>query len=319
MQHGVDDSVMWFIAESRTDRPGSAFRARPRDPHTEVIPAVIEHYKLKFKKPGPPIDEVAIVAVEEALRVKLPQAYRKLLLANNGGVPSPAYIPYPGEGTKIRRFYSMDEIASVATQHRTENGLPDSMLPVAELDGDAFVLLQCGGTDNGALFFWVNAVRYGFRQHDPDYDNVARLYFAVDQLATKFGPAKNRQDRDGLFCQLYYASSNAVHGPKLASKYVANGYDINFVLPTFRHPVFGAIDSEAFGVACALLRLGTHATHVDPQHENALVLDRLVDAQENWERMLRVTTENKYDTGIGMAKRRLAHITEAISLVTEAG
>jgi hypothetical protein len=245
-----------------------------------------------------------------------PQPYVELLLRTNGGNPSPAYLPYPGHATKVDRFYPIvsDGLVQVCWHHRAENGLPADMLPIAELDdGDSVLLLECAGTDAGALFFWVKPSKFGFRRNDPDYDNLAQLYFNVDLLDQKFGPAKNRNDRDGMFCQLYYASSNPAQGSKLASKYTADGYDINFVLPTFRHPIFGAIDSEAYGVAATFIRLGTVSTHTDPLHDHASVTKRLFAEQERWQGMLEASTEDKYDTGIGMAKRRLAQIAEAIS------
>ncbi len=283
---------------------------------------MIEHYELKITRSGDPLDRTSIARAESELGVQFPQPYVDLLLHSNGGVPSPAYIPYPGEANKIDRFYRIgsDGLVQACTHHRAKNGLPDHMLAVAELDGgDSLLLLQCAGVDVGALFFWVQPSKFGFRHNDPEYSNVARLYFTVHELAEKFGPAKNREDRDGMFCQLYYASSNPTHGPKLANKYAADGYDINFVLPSFRHPVFGAIDAEAYGVAAVFLRLGTRTTHVDHLHDNASVSERLLAAQEHWQGLLQISTENKYGTGIGMAKRHLAKIEEAISIAKAAG
>ncbi len=281
---------------------------------------MLDHYELKLKQCGPKVDEAAIATAERHLGMSFPKAYREFLLANNGGVPSPGYIPYPGRGTHISRFFPIDEMVAVCKQHRNQNRLPDNILSVAELAGDDSVLLMhCEAIDAGALFLWVKPNKYGFRQNDLEYDNVGRLYFTVDELTKKFGPAKDRQDRDGMFCQLSYASSNPTHGPKLARKYVADGYDINFVLATFRHPIFGAIDSDAFGVACTFLELGTKAAHKDPLHDNASVADRLLDARTHWDQLLRVATGDNYETGIGMAKRRLSSIDAAISVVTAAG
>jgi hypothetical protein len=169
------------------------------------------------------------------------------------------------------------------------------------------------------LFFWVRPTEFGFRHNDHEYSNVAKLYFTVHELVEKFGPAKNRKDRDGMFCQLYHASSNPARGPRLANEYAADGYDINFVLPSFRHPIFGAIDAEAYGVAAVFLRLGTRTTHVDFLHDNASVTERLFAAQEHWRGVLQVATENKYAEGIGMAKRNVAKIEEAISIAEAAG
>lgn len=280
----------------------------------------MEHYELKFRRSGVPLDRKSIAAAERELGLAIPQPYVELLLRTNGGNPSPAYLPYPGQATKVDHFYPIDELVKVCWHHRAESGLPADLLPIAELDdGDSVVLLDCAETDAGALFFWVKPSKFGFRRNDPDYDNLAQLYFKVDLLDQKFGPATNRNDRDGMFCQLYYASSNPAQGSKLASKYTADGYDINFVPPTFRHPIFGAIDAEAYDVAATFIGLGTASTHTDPLHDHASVTKRLFTEQKRWQGMLEASTEEKYNTGIGMAKRRLGQIAEAISAAEAVG
>ncbi len=281
----------------------------------------IDHYTVKLRRPGQPVDRDVIAAAERELAVAFPQPYVDFLLQNNGGAPSPAYLPYPGDATKVERFYSIEEtgLVHICRQHRAKNGLASTMLPIAELGGgESVLLLECGGDNVGALYFWIKPAKFGFRYDDPDYSNVGRLYFDIAELFLKFGPAKNRKDRDGMFCQLYYSSTNPAHGGKLATKYVEAGYDINFVLPTFGHPIFGAISGDTFGVAVTMLELGTHTTHTDPLREDATIEELLVAEQERWEGLLEVSRANNYDTGKGMATRRLADIASALALVKAA-
>ena len=287
---------------------------------------IIEHYDLKLRRSGKPVSRNDIANAERALGVEFPAPYVDFLLANNGGSPSPAYLPYPGASWKIDRFFPIDDtgLVSICQKHRAENGLVNSMVPIAEFgdveddDDEATVLLlECAGPDVGALSSWCNPKQFGFRYNDPEYSNVGRLYFDISELPRKFGPAKNRKDPDGMFCQLYYASSLPAHGSRLAKKFVDEGYDINFVLPTFEHPIFGAINYDAFGVAATFLALGTSISHVDPRHENATVYEQLLDAQNRWQRTLEFGNKSGFDTVKGMAKRRLADIAKAMAIISK--
>jgi hypothetical protein len=280
----------------------------------------IDYYDVILRRPGKPVDRDAISSAERKLALTFPQPYVDFLLVNNGGSPSPAYLTGPGQGgTKVERFYSIGEVSGLVEtcqQYRAEHGLPADFLPIAQFgDQESLLILKCSGAENGALYSWIELEELGFRHEDPEYSNVKRLYFDIAELPLKFGPAKNRKDRDGMFFQLYYASSNPRHGGVMAEKYVAEGYDINFVVPTFWHPVFGAINSEAFGVAVTLLNLGTDATHVDSRYENATIEDRLVDAQQHWNMLLEHSRETKYDTGMRMATRHLSDIASALAII----
>lgn len=279
--------------------------------------SAIDHYELILRRPGKPVDREAILATERELALTFPQPYVEFLRASNGGSPSPAYLPYPGQAAKVEKFYSIGDHGLVQTcqRHRTESGLPAGFLPIAQFgDKESLLLLKCLGEDDGALYSWTE-VELGFRHEDPEYSNVKRLYFDIAELPLKFGPAKNRKDRDGMFFQLYYASSNPKQGGIMAEKYVEEGYDINFVVPTFCHPVFGAINSEAFGVAAILLSLGAHATHVDSRYENATIEEQLVAAQEHWNGLLEGSRETNYDTGQRMARRHLSDIASALAII----
>jgi len=279
--------------------------------------AIIDHYPFKLRRPGSPVDRDTISASEQQLGVSFPQSYVDVMLAHNGGSPSPAYLPHPGGATKVERIYSIGDNGLVETclQHRVDHGLPDEFIPIAQLAGQDFLLLmECSAEAPGSLYSWFEP-NLGFRFRDEEYSNVTQMYFDVAELPQKFGPAKNRKDRDGMFCQLYAIASNPAQGEKVAANYVDEGYDINFVLPTFRHPIFAAIDSDAFGVAAILLALGTRATHVDPLHSNATVEERLLEAQKRWSGLLEASREDQYTAGVGMATRRLSNIASALATI----
>jgi hypothetical protein len=279
--------------------------------------SAIDHYDVVIRRPGKPVDRDAISSVEQELALIFPQPYVDFLLANNGGSPSQAYLPGPGQGGgKVERFYSLGDNGLVQTcqRLRADHGLPTEYLPIALVNGESPLLVKCSGEEAGSLYCWFD-LEEGFRYEDPDYSNVKRLYFDIAELPRKFGPAKNRKDRDGMYFQLYYASSNPRHGGIMAEKFVEEGYDINFVVPTFWHPIFGAINSEVFGVAVTLLKLGTHATHVDSRYENATIEVRLLDAQQHWNMLLEHSRETKYDTGKRMAARHLSDIASALALI----
>lgn len=275
---------------------------------------VLDSYAVKFRRTGKPLTESDVSACSAELGLTFPQPYADFLLKHNGGSPSPAYLTYPGSATKVQRFFSISDgdLVNRCQHHRADHCLPSQFVPIAELDdSDSFLLLDCSPANCGVLLTWIE-LDEGFRHRDAEYSNAVDLYFPVDELFSKFGPAKNREDRDGMFCRLYYSSSDPRNGPTLATAFVDAGYDINFVLPTFRHPIFGAIDSDTFGMAETLIAIGTASTHVDPLHDCASVAERLSDALMHWTEMLEATTENKYPPGQEMAKRNITNIESAM-------
>jgi|GEM_PF-2571077 len=281
---------------------------------------MIDSYDVKFRRAGKPLADSEILACAAALELTFPEPYAEFFRHHNGGSPSPAYLPFPGSPTKVQRFLAIadGELVDTCKRQRSDSGLPDQFISIAELDDpESFLVLDCSPMNHGRLLFWVY-VEEGFRLNDPEYSNTTELYFSIDNLFTKFGPAKNREDLDGMFCRLYYSSSDPRNGPKIATALVDAGYDINFVLPTFRHPIFGSIDSEAFGVAETLLKLGTSSSHLDPVHDDATITDRLADALKHWNGLLDTTIENKYQPGQAMAKRNIANIESAMVALDQA-
>ena len=281
---------------------------------------VLDHYAVKFRRTGPSLSESDVSACESHLGVSFPAPYSRFLLEYNGGSPSPAYLPFPGCGAKVKRFFSIadNDLVDKCEQDRRDHSLPNQFVPIAELgETDSFLVLDCSAASAGTLLTWCE-LDEGFRYRDAEYSNASELYYSIDQLFLKFGPAKNREDRDGMFCRFYYSSAAPQHGPKLATAFVKVGYDINFVLPTFRHPIFGAIDSEAFGVAATLLELGTATDHLDPLHGNASIAERLTDAFDKWHGLLEVTIQNKYAAGQSIAERRIAGIESSLQALQQA-
>lgn len=65
---------------------------------------------IEISGKGPSIDQEAIASLENTLGVALPDAYRRFLLSNNGGTPSPDIIDVnglPGSPTDVQVFFGI--------------------------------------------------------------------------------------------------------------------------------------------------------------------------------------------------------------------
>lgn len=111
------------------------------------------------------------------------------------------------------------DLVETCQRQRADHGLPNHFVSIAELDDlDTFLVLDCSPANQGRLLRWFE-LDEGFRHRDAEYSNATDLYFAVDQIFSKFGPAKNRRDRDGMFCQLYYSCSDPRNGQTQPCEY----------------------------------------------------------------------------------------------------
>ncbi len=280
-----------------------------------------DHYEVRIRDCGPTIGDQDLDRCEAALGLRFPAAYRKFLLLHNGGRPNPGCFQLNHAVTpKIETFYSISpetpdrDLRCECLRLRADFQLPADFVPIGKIADDCILLLCCSEQDGGALYYWLQ-IGDGFHFNEPDYHTVDRLRFPMDQLLRKLGPRRNREDMDGLFFRLYWAASNPQTGPKTAQQLVDAGYDVNFVLPGFSHPIFAAIKCDAFGVAEQLVVLGTRCDHVDD--EGVSVRDRLVESLEWWRRRL---AEHKNGESIHeMAKRRIGAIQSALKVYSTGG
>ena len=279
-----------------------------------------DHYEVRIRDSGPPIGDEDVDRCEAALGLRFPAGYREFLLLHNGGKPKPGcFLLNPVVSPKIDLLYSIlpetpdRDLRSECLRLRADFELPASFVPVGKIAEDCFLLLDCSEEAEGAVYYWLE-VGDGFHLGESDYWTVFRLYFPIDQLLMKLGPRRDRKDMDGLFFRLYWVASNAQSGARTAQQLVDAGYDINFVLPDFVHPVFAAIKGDAFDVAEQLVVLGTRRDHVD--NEGVSVADRLVQSLE-WCRN-RLAEHKKGESIHEMAKRRIRAIRAALEVYSVA-
>lgn len=271
---------------------------------------MINHYELKFTQRGPSLKPEDFDSIERVLELSLPPAYRNLLLECNGGKPSPAFLAGPGVGSKVNYFLSIGHddphrnLGNLASNLREERGLPANYLPIAFLSEETYLILDCSELRSGHLYYWFD-IEKGFRINEPYFENVSKPYFSIDEMTKKLGPAKNRLDRDGMFFHLCHISTNPQNGPKTARSLVDAGYDINLVLSPYRHPIFEAIDADAYIVAETLLKLGTNSNHLDTLYDDSSVSERIETELECWQWLLETSTKNRYGTGKNTAHRHV--------------
>jgi hypothetical protein len=138
--------------------------------------------------------------------------------------------------------------------------------------------------------------------------NVWPLSYSIGDIPAKLGPLRNREDMDGLFSRLFWVAGYAATGVRVARQLVSAGYDVNFVLPHCRHPVFVALDCHAFGMAQALVELGTRADHKDD--DGSTLLTRLQRDREWWHDRLTDPSASKSIKSI--AKRSIQAIEASL-------
>lgn len=275
-----------------------------------------DRYEVRVRKSGPPLAESDLDELERSLDLRLPQGYRTLLLERNGGVPTPGCFLMRGFSPKIRLLYQCGsndpatDLRLVRERLRADWGLPEFDLPIGEIDSDCFLMVRCSAAEAGELRYWLDA-KEGFREKDPEFTNVHPVYFRVEELLSKLGPADRREDRDGLFVRLYRSASDPANGPKLVRELVDAGYDLNFLLDGYRHPIFAAMDGDAFGVAADLASAGVSRDHRDPSNGGTTVVERLNEALAFW---TRAGSEGASEAIRGMSDRRIAAIRAALNV-----
>ena len=278
-----------------------------------------DHYEVQIHPTAEPVSHVALDACEQSLAVKFPSAYGEFLLRHNGGKPTPScFLLNHVMRPEIELFYSVApaaphlDISSVCRELRTRIALPQHLLPIAQCASETVLLLSCADHEAGRLYYcpWPDET-FHLADH---YSTAYPVYFPFDQLLHKLGPAGDREDKDSLFLHLYYAAANPQSGARLARKLVDAGYDINFVLPGFQHPIFSALSGDAFSIVQELAELGTRANHVD--RKGVSLIERLNESLEWWTNQLE--EPEKRGTVHGMAKRRIAAIQATLAVLSQA-
>ena len=114
---------------------------------------------IPMKNAFPPTHELAVAAFEKKLGVRLPEDYRRFLLACNGGEPLDGEFAVEGWGsTVIHYFFGLNtgiEAYNLDWRRSTlEHVFPDSVIPIASDPGGYHVALGVKRRAEGKVYFW---------------------------------------------------------------------------------------------------------------------------------------------------------------------
>ncbi len=133
-----------------------------------------------IKNQGPKLTEIEVRQLEAKLPSPLPGAYRRFLLANNGGVPVPNVIDIPGfhGGTDVQEFFgiglSMESSRIDWNIDTLKERLESRLLPIACDSGDNVFCLSLRPADKGVVIYCDLDAVYG------DYGKVPPMYPIAD-------------------------------------------------------------------------------------------------------------------------------------------
>ena len=138
-------------------------------------------------KSGPPVREEELAEVEQRLGEPVPAAYKRFLLAHNGGRPDPrAYIIYGHDGAPFDegsvtyflgvRPGEIDDLEEHVEIY--ENRIPAHFFPIAVDPGGNLLCISTAGNDAEAVYFWDHEEEANACE-TPGYDNV---YFVASSF-----------------------------------------------------------------------------------------------------------------------------------------
>jgi hypothetical protein len=121
--------------------------------------------KVKFIKKGRKLSEKDIEVFEKENEMLLPEDYKKFLIKNNGGIPTPSTYTCPNnlgynliEGDRMSDFgiqylNSLEEIYCL----RNDNGtFSENMFCIGEDSGGNYYYISVSGNDKGKIYFWYH-------------------------------------------------------------------------------------------------------------------------------------------------------------------
>jgi hypothetical protein len=137
---------------------------------------------ITFTESPPPVFPEKLDALEQQLRIKLPDEYRHFLLTQNGGRPSPAGFDFIGgsgrlEDSSVKFFLGVHDGEFSNFKHKFETfkirvkRMPEELVPIANDSFGNYICLAISGKHKGAVFFWdhENEADEG---EEPTYANV---------------------------------------------------------------------------------------------------------------------------------------------------
>lgn len=140
------------------------------------------------KQPSTTIE--AILKIEQRIALKLPDAYKKHLLINNGGRCNPNVFSFIENGIPssscIDWFLAIDgdEHTDFEQEYKDykeeEKRMPMHIVPIAYDPGGNVICISCGARDYGKIYYWDHEKEVDYSISDDDnYDN---LYLISDDF-----------------------------------------------------------------------------------------------------------------------------------------
>jgi hypothetical protein len=138
-----------------------------------------------------PVSPDDIAAVEARFTCKLPEAYVRFLLRNNGGRPKPNAFSgtRPEDEALVHFFFAIDgnehtDLIENAAMFRSDyHGVPGDLLPIAATTSGDLVCIGIGANNHGEVHFWSHD--HPIREEAtwklaPDFDAFLETFHRID-------------------------------------------------------------------------------------------------------------------------------------------
>lgn len=157
----------WFIGRRDQDPP--VVGPPSEGVSAKETPKVVRHLTLEV--PGPPLTLEEIQAFEREIGGRLPDDYKKFMLAHNGGLTKPKLnFPCEGETERVDIFYKLLPAAkdsgirgNLRRLRELNPANVEGYLPIAGSFGEGKICLAYRGKNAGAVFYTVFKYKKVFR------------------------------------------------------------------------------------------------------------------------------------------------------------
>lgn len=120
---------------------------------------------VEFRDCKVPLSEKALSKVEKRLKIKLPEEYRRFLLAHNGGRLTPSVFKFKGQSgayadSCVDWFLAVydgeyNNFETYFERYKVERvRLPVELVPIAHDPGGNLICISLADFDRGSIYFW---------------------------------------------------------------------------------------------------------------------------------------------------------------------